>query len=91
MDSKKAKHSFRYGNFLVLGCLVYSFFFWITDRNFAHVFGMILVALCCNILYKMDYKMPPQKEWIKTKDIIYMCGGAILSSLMDGFPFNFLN
>jgi len=86
---EKKKSTSRNGLFILIGFFVYSLFFWLSGNNHAHIFGMILVGLACNILYKMDYKMPAEKEWIKTKDVIYMCVGAILCSLMEGFPFNF--
>jgi hypothetical protein len=50
---------------------------------------MILIGLTSTILDKMDYKMPVEKEW--TKDIIYICVGAIFDSLSSGFPFNVLS
>lgn len=76
--------------FFLLGVLIYSFFFWITDQNFSQVFGMILVGVTCNILYKLDFKMSSEKVWIKTKDIIYLCAGAVFDSLSNGFPFSYL-
>lgn len=89
-NMEKKKNTSRDSLFLLIGFFVYSFIFWITAKNHAHGFGIILTGLICNILYKFDHKMPADKEWIKTKDIIYMCVGAILSSLMEGFPFNYL-
>lgn len=87
---KKKNGKWRNGLFYLIGIVIYSLFFWITG-SYAQVFGMILIALVCNILYKMDHKMPPEKEWIKTKDIIYMCVGAVFSSLSGGFPFSMLS
>jgi hypothetical protein len=86
----KKNKSPRNGFFLILGIFAYSLFFWIT-KNSNHVLNLILIGLACNILYKMDHRIPSEKEWINTKDIIYMCVGAILSSFMEGFPFNLLN
>ncbi len=86
----KKTGSFRNGFFFLLGVVTYSFFFWITEKNTAQVFGMILVALACNILYKMDHKMPVEKEWIKTRDVIYLCVGAVFDSLSNGFPFSYI-
>ncbi len=85
----KSKGSFRQSCFFLVGALVYSLFLWIT-KSIIHVYAMILVGLACNILYKMDHKMSSQKEWIKTKDVIYMCVGVVFDSLCDGFPFNVL-
>jgi hypothetical protein len=87
----KQKGSFRNALFFLLGTLVYSFFYWQTDHNHAHVFGMILVALACCILCKMKSKKEPKKEWIKTEDVIYMCFGVIFDSLLSSaFPFSLL-
>lgn len=80
----------RNGLFILLGILIFSFFFWITKGNYIQVYGMILIGLICNVLYKIDHKMIQKKEWINTIDIIHMCVGAVLSSLMEGFLFNFL-
>ena len=88
--NKKTKSSFRCGNFLVLGFFTYSFFFWVCERNFAHVFGMICTALLCYLIYKVEYKTPREEEKITARDVIYMCVGVVLSSLMEGAPFNLL-
>jgi uncharacterized membrane protein len=82
--------TFRNGLFFLIGVLIYSFFFWITDRNYVHVFGILLIALCCAILYKIEYKTSSTKERIKTKDIIYICIGIIFDSFSSGFPFSYL-
>ena len=49
---RKKKGSFRYSLFFLIGAFGYSFLYWIVEGNFAHVFGIILVALVCYILYK---------------------------------------
>jgi hypothetical protein len=87
----KKQGTSRNGFFFLVGVFVYSLFFWLTGNNYTHVFGMILIGLASTILYKMDYKMTVEKEWIKTKDIIYMCVGAVFDSLSSGFPFNILS
>ena len=85
----KKKGSWRNSVFFLAGYLIFSFFFWITDKNLTHVFAMILVGLSCYILHKIDDKNLSAKEPIKAKDIMYMSVEAILSSLSGGFPFNY--
>ena len=91
MTKQKNKGSFRNSNFGLLGFIAFSFLYWVTNQDFAHAFGIISVTLLCCVLYKMERASPASKELIKTKDIIYMIAGAILSSLMGGFPFNLIH
>lgn len=86
----KKKGTFKNSLFFLFGALIYSFFYWVTDHNYAHVFGMIVTALGCYILYKVEYKKNPNTEWIKTENIISMCFGIIFDSLSSGFPFGFI-
>ncbi|NDD59173.1 MAG: hypothetical protein EBZ47_08000 [Chlamydiae bacterium] len=89
--TKKNKGSFRNSNFGLLGFLAFSFLYWVTDQNFAHAFGIISLTLLCLILYKIERASSVSKNLINTMDIIYMIAGAILSSLMGGFPFNLIH
>jgi membrane associated rhomboid family serine protease len=86
----KKNGSFKNSLFFLLGALIYSFFYWITDHNFAQVFGLILVALACFILYRIEHKERSGREWIQTESIISMCAGVIFDSLSSGVPFGFL-
>ncbi len=83
----RKKEPWKNSLFFLLGALIYSFFYWVTGHNHAHVFGMILVVLACDILYKMGN----QRGQIKTESVIYMCAGAIFDSLSSGFPFGFFH
>lgn len=81
------KGTFKNSLFFLLGAFIYSFFYWVTGHNQAHVFGMILVTLACFILYKIECKAIRKQEWIKTESVISMCAGAIFDSLSSAFPF----
>ncbi|MBS0620995.1 MAG: hypothetical protein JSS61_06015 [Verrucomicrobia bacterium] len=83
----KKKSSFRSGLFFLVGVLVYSLFFWLTGKNVTHVFGMIIVALACYILYQLNYRARSEKAPIQPKDVIYMCIGVVFDSLSGAFPF----
>jgi hypothetical protein len=87
---KKKKGSFRNYLFFLIGIFTYSFFYWVTDHNYAHVFGMILVALVCYLIYLIECRKTAEKEQLKPESIIYMCAGAIFDSLISAFPFGFL-
>jgi hypothetical protein len=84
---KKNQKAFKNSLFFLLGAVTYSFLYWVTEHNQAHVFGMLLIVLACDILYVIKY----QKEWIKTESVICMCAGAIFDSLSYGFPFGFFH
>jgi len=88
---KKKKTTWNNSLFFLLGALIYSFFYWITDRNFVHVFGMILILLACYILYTIECIDRPLVKWVKTESIICMCAGVVFDSLSSGFPFGFLH
>lgn len=83
----KKKGSFKNSLFFLVGVLVYSLLYWITGHNYAHVFGMLIIALACYILYKLE---SGTKAWIQTEHVIAMCFGVIFDSLSNGFPFGFL-
>jgi hypothetical protein len=86
---KKKKGTFKNSLFFLVGALTYSFLYWITAHNYAHVFGIILIVLACFILKKMEKNQSP--EWLKTESLICMSAGVIFDSLSSGFPFGFLH
>ncbi|MBS0620425.1 MAG: hypothetical protein JSS61_03090 [Verrucomicrobia bacterium] len=83
----KKNGSFRHSAFFLLGALLYSFFYWLTGKNYAHVFGILLLILGCRILQKLSNR---DEGKIQSMDVTYMCVGAIFDSLSYGFPFGFL-
>lgn len=85
----KKKGSKRNALFFLVGLLLYSILYWITVDP-VQVFGMILIALGCYILYKLEHKSSSPKELVKTKDVIYMCAGIVFDSLINGFPLSYL-
>lgn len=78
----------RNGLFFLLGVLVYSFLFWLTDKNYVHVFGTILVGLICYLNYLVSLASREQPKFIKPQDVIYFSIGAVFDSFSNGFPFN---
>ncbi|MBY0530220.1 MAG: hypothetical protein K2P51_08570 [Rhabdochlamydiaceae bacterium] len=82
---KKNRNTFKNSLLFLLGAMIYSFLYWATGKNQAHVFGMLLLVLACNILYVIKH----QKERVKTESVICMCAGVIFDSLSSGFPFGF--
>jgi uncharacterized membrane protein YfcA len=88
MDKKQG--TFRNSLFFLLGILIFSFLFWLAEKNYAHVFGSILVVLLCYLLYKNKHSHSSLKERITTNDVTYICIGVIFDSFSGGFPFNIL-
>ncbi len=87
----KKKGSYKNVLFFFLGALIYSFLFWFADYDSTQVFGMILIALLCYVLHKVEYKKNFGPELIKTESVISMCAGVIFDSLAGGFPFSFFH
>ena len=46
---------------------------------------MILIALACTILYKIEHKEQRTHEWLSTKDIIFICIGVVFDSMKYAF------
>ncbi len=86
----KKENTFRNSMFFLIGVLIYSFLFWLSGQNYIHVFGSILTALGCYLLYQVAPQSKPKKEKINSRDVIYICIGIIFDSFSSGFPFNIL-
>lgn len=86
----KKKVSFKRVLFFLIGAFTYSFFYWATAHNYVQVFGMILIAVACYIIYLIDIRRISGREWIRPTHVICMCAGAIFDSLSSAFPFGFI-
>lgn len=86
----KRKSSSRDGLFFLLGAIVYSLLFWLLGKNHAHAYGAIQVSLLAYLIYKLTCHHS-KTEFIKPRDVIYMCVGIVLDSFYGGFPFNILS
>lgn len=67
---------------------MYAFVFWITKKNFEHVFGLFLIGLICCLIYKVENEH--RKNQNQTKDLIYLSIGFCFNSLIGGFPLTIL-
>lgn len=86
----KGKNTFRNSFFFLLGVCIYSLLFWLSGKNYAHVFGVILIALVCYLIYTASLQLRVESGLVKPRDIIYLCIGVIFDSFSGGFPFNAL-
>ena len=86
----KEKGTFRNGFFFLLGVCVYSLLFWLSGKNYAHVFGAILVGLVCYIVYMTNMHPRQESKLVKPRDVMYLCIGVVFDSFSGGFPFNIL-
>jgi hypothetical protein len=82
----KKPTSFRNSLFFLLGALIYSLFFWLSKGNDARVYGAILTALACYIVYKITHPSSHKHERVCPSDVIYMGIGVIFNSFSGGFP-----
>ncbi len=86
----KQKSTFSNSFFFLLGVCIYSFLFWISGKNYAHVFGAILIALVCYLIYILNSQSHTQSDLVKPRDVISLCIGVVFDSFSGGFPFNIL-
>jgi hypothetical protein len=86
----KEKSTFRNGLFFLVGVFVYSLLFWLSGKNYAHVFGTILTALIGYLIYMLGIQPRPEFKLMKPRDMVYFCIGVVFDSFSGGFPFNIL-
>jgi len=86
----KEKGAFRNSLFFLVGVFIYSLLFWLSGRNYAHVFGAILIALICYLIYIFGTQSRSGFQLIKPRDVIYFSIGVVFDSFSNGFPFNIL-
>ena len=86
----KEKGTFRNGFFFLLGVFIYSLLFWLSGRNYAHVFGAVLTALIGYLIYMLGTQPRPVFKIMKPIDVVYFGIGVIFDSFSGGFPFNIL-
>ncbi len=86
----KQKGTFRNSFFFLLGVCIYSLLFWLSGENYAHVFGAIIIALACYLIYILSIHSRSEPKLLKPRDVIYFCVGVIFDSFSGGFPFSIL-
>jgi phosphotransferase system glucose/maltose/N-acetylglucosamine-specific IIC component len=82
----KRKEAWRHCWFFLIGVLLYSGVFVLTNRMHIQTFGVFIVGL---IGYLICLHEREQKQrWLRPKDVVYVCIGIVFDSLSGGFPFS---